>query len=60
MSLDTSSLERLVPDQPASSGSTGRESLDVHRERYRFAALHALPGRLLDLACGARSGRAES
>jgi SAM-dependent methyltransferase len=56
MSLDTSSLVRLVPDELASGDATGHESLDIHLERYRFAALHAPPGRLLDLACGAGYG----
>lgn len=56
MSLDTSSLVRLVPDELAAGDATGHESLDIHLQRYRFAALQARPGRLLDLACGAGYG----
>ena len=32
------------------------ETLEIHLERYRFAADHARPGRLLDLACGVGYG----
>ena len=56
MSLDTTSLERLVPDELATGDATGDESLRLHLERYRFAARHARHGRLLDLACGAGYG----
>jgi len=34
----------------------GLETLELHLERYRFAAEHARPGRLLDLACGVGYG----
>jgi SAM-dependent methyltransferase len=56
MSLDTTSLERLVPDELAAGDATGDDTLRLHLERYRFAARHARPGRLLDLACGAGYG----
>jgi SAM-dependent methyltransferase len=56
MSLDTSSLERLVPDRLVAGDATGDETLELHLERYRFAARHARPGRLLDLACGVGYG----
>lgn len=55
MSLRSDSLERLVPDE-IGHGSTGRETLDMHLERYAFAAEHARPGRLLDMACGVGYG----
>jgi 2-polyprenyl-3-methyl-5-hydroxy-6-metoxy-1,4-benzoquinol methylase len=46
-------LERIDPDTASS------EELDVHLERYRFAAEHALIGeRVLDAACGTGYGRA--
>jgi 2-polyprenyl-3-methyl-5-hydroxy-6-metoxy-1,4-benzoquinol methylase len=54
--LSASSLERLVPDQLAPEDATGREALRIGLERYAFAARHALPGRLIDCACGVGYG----
>lgn len=56
MSLSSSSLERLVPDHLAPGDVTGRETLELHLERYRFAARYARAGRLLDIACGVGYG----
>lgn len=56
MPLNPSSLERLVPDHLSSADVTGRETLELHIERYRFAARHARGGRLLDIACGVGYG----
>jgi 2-polyprenyl-3-methyl-5-hydroxy-6-metoxy-1,4-benzoquinol methylase len=56
MPVDASSLERLVPTELARDDATGRQTLELHLERYRFAARHARPGRLLDLACGVGYG----
>ncbi|MCP5057783.1 MAG: class I SAM-dependent methyltransferase [bacterium] len=56
MDLDSNSLERLVPDRTMGGDVTGRETLELHLERYRFAAHVAGPGRLLDMACGAGYG----
>ncbi|MEZ5978310.1 MAG: class I SAM-dependent methyltransferase [Planctomycetota bacterium] len=53
---DHKSLERIVPDRIEQSEHTGRETLDLHLERYRFAASHAHPGRALDCACGVGYG----
>lgn len=53
--LDRDSLERLVPDD-AEDEATGRETLELHLARYRFAAEHALAGRVLDAACGVGYG----
>ncbi len=56
--MTQNSLERLFPDQLAPDDATGRETLVLHQERYRFAAEHLVPGRLLDIACGAGYGTA--
>jgi 2-polyprenyl-3-methyl-5-hydroxy-6-metoxy-1,4-benzoquinol methylase len=56
MKTDSDTLERLVPDLVESGEVTGDETLELHLERYRFAARHGRPGRLLDLACGVGYG----
>lgn len=54
--LDCSSLERIIPDQLADEGTTGVATLDLHLERYKFAAQHLVEGTLLDMACGVGYG----
>lgn len=49
-------LERLVPAELAPDDQTGRATLALHEERYRFARSHLRPGRTLDLACGVGYG----
>jgi SAM-dependent methyltransferase len=56
VSLNSNSLERLVPDHLSPGDVTGRETLELHLERYRFAAGYARAGRLLDIACGVGYG----
>lgn len=56
VSLSSSSLERLVPDHLSPTDVTGRETLELHLERYRFATRFARSGRLLDIACGVGYG----
>lgn len=56
MELSSSSLERLIPDQLDAEDATGQEALRIGLERYAFAARHALPGRLIDCACGVGYG----
>lgn len=50
------SLERLVPDRLDAEDTTGQATLDLHLERYRFAAGLLRGGRVLDLACGVGYG----
>lgn len=56
MTMNASTLERLVPDFIEDGDATGRATYDLHVERYAFAARHARPGRLLDCACGVGYG----
>jgi SAM-dependent methyltransferase len=49
-------LERIVPDDIAGSGKIDQHSLQLHYERYAFAATHVQPGRVLDIACGTGYG----
>lgn len=56
MTLETDSLERLIPDAIGEGEVTGEEALKLHLARYDFAATHARPGRLLDIACGVGYG----
>jgi SAM-dependent methyltransferase len=54
--LKTDSLERLVPEFLDVTDATGRETYQLHIERYEFAAKQARSGRLLDIACGVGYG----
>ena len=56
MQINPDSMERLVPGQLDAEGATGAETLELHLDRYRFAARYAVEGRLLDIACGAGYG----
>jgi len=49
-------LERIVPDSLSGSDGLDSRSLQLHLERYEFAASHLRPGRLLDIACGTGYG----
>ena len=50
------SLERITPDDVGNDPLTGTGSLDLHLERYRFAANLLAGGRVLDIACGTGYG----
>src|ERR1043166_1703111 len=52
----TNTIERLIPDQVAPDDVTGQATLQLHLQRYEFAAEHLAPGRLLDIACGVGYG----
>ena len=56
MELEVNSLERLVPQKMDPDDRAGIETLELHLERYRFAAHHLQAGRLLDIACGVGYG----
>lgn len=51
-------LERLIPDLITKNETTGLETLQLHLERYKFAAKFAR-GRVLDIACGVGYGTYE-
>jgi 2-polyprenyl-3-methyl-5-hydroxy-6-metoxy-1,4-benzoquinol methylase len=53
--LEADSMERIVPDQ-VDDGVTGKETLELHMERYRFAIGHLTGSRFLDIACGVGYG----
>ena len=57
MSINTDSMERIVPDE-LQSGTTGQETLAFHLERYAFASKHIQQGHVLDIACGVGYGTA--
>ncbi|GJL49709.1 MAG: hypothetical protein NPIRA01_09360 [Nitrospirales bacterium] len=54
--MPVDSLERLVPEQLEPHEVTGQLTLQLHLERYEFAAAQANPGRILDIACGVGYG----
>ena len=56
MGQDPDALERLVPEHVQPGDITGEQTLRLHVARYAFAAPHACPGRLLDIACGVGYG----
>ncbi len=56
MEKKVSTIERLILDQIAPDDVTGQESLNLHLQRYEFAAKHIRSGRLLDIACGVGYG----
>ncbi|WP_348262184.1 class I SAM-dependent methyltransferase [Telmatobacter sp. DSM 110680] len=56
MALDSGSLERIIPALLEHEGATGAPTLELHLMRYKFAAEHIQPGRVLDIACGVGYG----
>jgi 2-polyprenyl-3-methyl-5-hydroxy-6-metoxy-1,4-benzoquinol methylase len=51
-----SSLERINPHDKGQHEVAGTETLELHLERYRFAAQHLVPGVIADMACGVGYG----
>jgi 2-polyprenyl-3-methyl-5-hydroxy-6-metoxy-1,4-benzoquinol methylase len=49
-------LERINPDELTGSEITGRETLELHMERYHYAGRYLVPGTLADIACGTGYG----
>jgi SAM-dependent methyltransferase len=56
--LDSTTLERIVPDEVRAGEATGEDTLRLHLERYQFAARNLVSGSVLDIACGAGYGTA--
>ena len=56
--LDSTTLERIVPDDVHAGEATGEETLRLHLERYQFARQNLVPGSVLDIACGVGYGTA--
>lgn len=54
----TVSLERLVPGTLKDDDATGRETMQLHLDRYFFAQRFITSGRVLDCACGVGYGSA--
>ncbi len=55
--IDSSTLERLVPDELLENEATGQTTYRLHIERYEFAARKAHGARsILDMACGVGYG----
>jgi 2-polyprenyl-3-methyl-5-hydroxy-6-metoxy-1,4-benzoquinol methylase len=51
-------LERIAPEEINDQDLFAKKSLQLHIERYQFAAFHLQPGRILDIACGTGYGTA--
>jgi len=49
-------IERLIPGEIRPDDATGQATLQLHVERYEFAAKYIKAGRLLDIACGVGYG----
>ncbi len=56
MTHDSSSMERIVPESLRPGDATGQATLELHLERYRWAAARVPDGATLDLACGVGYG----
>jgi SAM-dependent methyltransferase len=55
---DFQTLERIYPEQVDTTDRHERAALELHVERYRFAAAQLQGARVLDIACGAGYGTA--
>jgi SAM-dependent methyltransferase len=56
MSGQLETMERIIPDMITNDDAGAQLSLKLHLERYHFACKHLVPGRALDIACGAGYG----
>jgi len=52
------SIERIYPGRIEENEQLGRETLQLHLDRYHFAGKHLLKGTIADIACGAGYGSA--
>lgn len=57
--VQQNTLERIAPDHMSAHKKAENETLNLHFSRYRFAAKHLKPGRILDIACGVGYGAYE-
>ena len=55
--MHSSSLERIYPvDDGSDETIAGSDTVKLHLQRYEFAGLHLLPGKIADAACGSGYG----
>jgi SAM-dependent methyltransferase len=54
--MNSSSLERIYPDNEKDETIAGNNTLELHLERYHYAGKHLSPGVIADIACGVGYG----
>lgn len=54
--MDSETMERILPESLSVGSDLERKILQVHLERYNFAAVNLKPDQILDIACGVGYG----